>query len=59
MTRNGSAMRVRIEGAAARRTAELLNKNKSRKNRNDFMTFHGVAFETQSFTVSRPGIDST
>jgi len=37
MTRNVSVMSIRIEVVTARRAAELLNKNKSWKNQNDFV----------------------
>jgi len=57
VARNGSVMRICIEVATVRRAAELLNKNKSWKNQNDFMAFNGIAFESQSFRASHPGID--
>jgi len=57
MTRNGFVMRIRIEGTTAWRAAEPLNMNKSWISRYDFVTFHGIAFEYQSFRASRPGVD--
>jgi len=57
VARNGSVMRICIEVATVRRAAELLNKNKSWKNQNDSMAFNGIAFESQSFRASHPGID--